>query len=544
MPVEGSESSTRTLVVVCPHWSTAAAGADPDEPVAVMAANRVIDVTPAARAVGVAIGHRRREAQARCPSLAVVDHDPARDARRFDPVVMALEDLTPRIEILRPGWCSFPTRGPSRYFGGDRSMADLAARRAAEVVAGMTGDGVGAGPFVPRVGVADGHFAAGLAAEWGPSEVVTVIEAGDSERFLGPFPLSVLCRGGSPLAGRGEGSELVDVWERLGLRTLADVAALHPEDLLARFGIPGMVAHRLSRGIDDRLPDTRPVPPDLTLEAELEPAADRVDTVAFVAKPLADQLIARLAGNGLICLCLAVEVVSDRGETRTRVWRHEHHFTAAAVIDRVRWQLEGWFASRQRPTGGVVLIRLVPEEVAADRGSQLGFWGGRSDEDGRAVRALARVQGLLGADAVTVPERGGGRRLADVERRVSLGSVNLSHERRVTAPDEAGAPWPGRLPPPSPALVHTERIPIELCGRDDEVVVVNGRGELQSEPVCMFWEGRRRTLRAWSGPWPVEERWWDSRHRRQARLQVVSDDDVAYLVVLEGGTWWIEATYR
>ncbi len=424
-------------------------------------------------------------------------------------------------------------------------MADLAARRLAEVVAGLVGGIDGPGPFAPRVGVADGHFAGVLAAGSGQPGAVTVIEGGGSARFLEPFPLSALCVTGSPLAGWDGGSELVGVWERLGLRTLADVAALRPADLLARFGTPGVVAHRLSSGIDDRPPDTRPVPPDLTLEAELEPPADRVDMVAFVAKPLAEQLVERLANNGLVCLCLAIEVVSDRGEHRTRVWRHERHFTVAAVIDRVRWQLEGWFASRQRPRGGAALIRLVPEEVVADSGRQLGFWGGRSDDDGRAARALARVQGLLGPDAVTVPERGGGRRLIDVERRVSLSSVDLSQERQVMAPDGVGDPWPGRLPPPSPALVHAERVPIELCDRNGGAVVVNGRGELQAEPAYMLQEGRRRRLRAWAGPWPVEERWWDSRRRRrQARLQVVDDDDVAYLVAVEGGAWWIEATYR
>jgi protein ImuB len=49
---------------------------------------------------------------------------------------------------------------------------------------------------------------------------------------------------------------------------------------------------------------------------------------------------------------------------------------------------------------------------------------------------------------------------------------------------------------------------------------------------------------AWAGPWPVDERWWDpSARQRLARLQVTSQGDVAYLLKLADGQWWIEATY-
>mgnify|MGYP000214018450 CR=1 FL=1 len=66
-----------------------AAGVDPAEPAVVVHANRVVDVTPAARDEGVVPGLRRRESQSRCPGLVVLDHDPSRDARWFEPVVAA-----------------------------------------------------------------------------------------------------------------------------------------------------------------------------------------------------------------------------------------------------------------------------------------------------------------------------------------------------------------------------------------------------------------------------------------------------------------------
>ncbi|HET6826907.1 MAG TPA: DNA polymerase Y family protein, partial [Amnibacterium sp.] len=55
---------------------------------------------------------------------------------------------------------------------------------------------------------------------------------------------------------------------------------------------------------------------------------------------------------------------------------------------------------------------------------------------------------------------------------------------------------------------------------------------------------RRRTVTAWAGPWPVDERWWDPVAARSVhRLQVVDDDGSAWLLCYEAGRWWAEARY-
>src|SRR5262245_36781927 len=142
-------SVTRTLVVWCPDWPVVAAGFTADDPVAGVHANRGMACSAAARAEGVRRGLRRREAQGRCPDLVVVEHDPAGAARAFEPVVAALEEFAPGVEIIRPGVCAVSTRGPSRYFGGDEA---LSAKVAATV------EGVASASCA--VGIADGVFAA------------------------------------------------------------------------------------------------------------------------------------------------------------------------------------------------------------------------------------------------------------------------------------------------------------------------------------------------------------------------------------------------
>jgi protein ImuB len=521
-------TAVRTLVVRCPDWPVIAAGVPLNEPAAVFFANRVVASSPAARVEGVTQNMRRREAQGRCPELAVLEHDPARDARAFEPVVASLDVLTPRIEVSEPGRCAFPTRGPARYFGGDDQLATRAHALASDVL-GDRG--------VVHVGVADGPFAATLAASSGKNEKAVIVPPDMSRVFLAPWPLSTLDR-----------PDLVDVLNRLGLRTLGDFAALPARDVLARFANDGATAHRLAAGLDERPPATRPSPPELTVQAELDPPAERVDTAAFVGRALADELHARLSARGHVCTRLLIVAETEHNERLERLWRLDIAGTSAGVIaDRVRWQLDGWLngTAAHRPSAGITLLRLVPDELATAAGRQLGFWGGGGGADERVVRALARVEGLLGPDSVTVPEWCGGRGPGEQVRLVPAGVVDLTNERPSAQPEWRTEPWPGSLPTPSPATVPLAGIAAEVVDATGVLVSVSGRGEVSSVPARLKVGDRpSRCIVAWSGPWPVDERWWDDvGHRRHARFQVVTDDGVARLVTIEGGRWRLAAIY-
>ena len=536
----------RTMVVRCADWPVIAAGRPPGDPVAVVYANRVVACSPRARAEGVQVGHRRREAQGRCSGLDVIERDESLEARAFEGVVRAVEAFTPRLELTRPGACIFPTRGPSRYFGGDQSLALLVHEAVETVLAGQGWSGAG------HIGVADGPFAAQIAARTATSTAtstasgrprgVAVVAAGGSTDFLAPLPIGSLHE-----VGQRDVAELIDVWYRLGLRTLADLAALPARDVMARFGLPGLLAHRLAAGLDNRPPDARDPPPDLEVGTEIDPPADRVDRIAFIAKALADELFAQLEDRGLSCTRVVIAAETEHGETIERAWRHEGTLTAGAVTDRVRWQLEGWLhASTQlRPTGGVSSLCLQPDEVIPAHGRQLGFWGGETDADIRAARALARVQGLLGPDAVRVPEWRGHRAPGEQLVLVPVAAVDLTTARPATRPGWVTSPWPGQIPAPAPAVIPSAPPHAHVVDADGHPVTVNGRAIASAPPAAVaIEEGPWVEVESWAGPWPADERWWDPQtHRRRARYQVVLADGTAHLLTLEDGAWSVEATY-
>ncbi|MCZ7528869.1 MAG: DNA polymerase Y family protein [Acidimicrobiia bacterium] len=577
-------SAERTCCVWCPDWPVVAwRQADDaliDRPVVVLEPAAGAPVVRAAsieaRAEGVRAGLRRREAESRCPGLVAVDVDPLLEARAFEAVARAVESITPRLVLDRPGRCAFPTRGPARYFGGDEEVAT-------QIMSAVETIGVAD----VRVGIADGAFPALLAAR-GPGPGATwVVPPGESAEFLASWPVGVLRLAGDTGPGSGVGSgveespdaagALADLLVRLGMPTLGAFAALSESAVTGRFGRTGARAHRLARGLDEHPPALTRPPPDLTETAELDPPAQRLDVTAFAAKAMADRFSAALADRGLACTRVVVEAETEHGERLSRCWRHDGALDAPALAERVRWQLEGWFAappsrrSCARPraaqddaafeesyepsTAGIIMLRLVPDCVVPATGRQLGFWGGDPAAADRAARALARVQGLLGPGAVTTPVLQGGRSHDERVRWVPWGEPRepARPDRDARSgidgdPAAGDAPtWPGRVPDPAPARVYEPPRPAELLDAQGRPVTVTGRGECPAPPAHLRSDvlpDGGGTIAAWAGPWPEDLRWWDRlTRRRRARWQILTDTGVAALVVLESGRAALEAVY-
>ncbi|MEV3901395.1 DNA polymerase Y family protein [Mycobacterium sp. NPDC050551] len=504
--------------------ATAAAGLAPTAPVAVTLANRVIACSASARAVGVRRGLRRRESQARCPELHVAPADPARDARHFEHVTAAVDDLVPRSEVLRPGLLVLSVRGAARYFGSEQAAAERLV------------DAVAAAGAECQVGIADQLATAVFAARAG-----RIVEPGGDAGFLSTLSIRQLATEPS-LAAPGR-DELADLLWRMGIRTVGQFAELSRSDVASRFGADAVSAHRFARGEPARGPSGREPPPELDAVMDCDPPIDRVDAAAFAGRSLAGDLHRSLEAAGVGCTRLAIHAVTANGEELERVWRCAEPLTEDATADRVRWQLDGWLNRRNqhdRPTAAVTVLRLRPVEVISAEALQLPLWGGVGEEDRlRARRALVRVQGLLGPEAVQVPVLSGGRGPAE---RITLTPFG---DEPVPAADP-NQPWPGRLPEPSPTVLLDD--PVELLDGQGDPVRVTHRGMFSGDPARLDGGGFRGSLSWWAGPWPVDERWWDQDRAkgRTARAQVLigGEPEKALLLCYRQRRWYVEGVYE
>ncbi|MFE9425567.1 DNA polymerase Y family protein [Kitasatospora sp. NPDC006697] len=540
--------AARVLAVWYPDWPIIASGglSGPGDLVAVVEDGRVLACSDAARRAGVRRGQRLRLAHRLCPELRLREREPLAETRRFESVAAALGEFTPRVEVLRPGLCVLPVKGPARYFGGEEALVGLVQQALAELGAerrpvggadratdwgGPTDTAAQAAeepaapallPPGPRVGVAEGVFAGVLAARAG-----VLVPVGRTAEFLAPYPVAAL-----------EDEELAELLVRLGLPTLGDFARLPAATVADRFGPAGRLAHRLARGLEAR-PPAAPLPGlDLAVEHRFDPPEQLAEPLVFVGRTLAEQLHTALAGAGVACRRVSVEVGCADGSSAARLWQHEGRLSAPALAERVRWQLQAWqgagaFAPE---AGGFTVLRLVPEELVPDSGRQLALWGQTVVAD-RVERAAARVQALLGYGGLSRVERVGGRGPGEVLVRVPWG------EQPEPAADR-DAPWPGRLPHPAPGVVWPQPVPVSVLDAAGRPVGVSGRAEVTAPPCQLLLEGRLVVITGWAGPWPAVERWWDPElSRRRARFQVTLADGRALLLVLAGGGWSAEGSY-
>ena len=561
-------ASRRLAVLQCLDWSAVVAAKSSNKPCAVVHAQRVISRTPGAMRYGVQVGMRRRHAQALCPDIEIVAHQPNRDRNAFDAVVRKVNELVPLIEVSEPGLIVFAARGPSRYMGGDEMMASKIVEALKTLVASE---------LLIGVGVADSRLAAHIAASASASNSASsnsnlfapyVVEPNKTSEWLAPQSVRVL----SEFANVNR--ETVSLLERLGLNTLRDVCALSESVLAGRFGELGFELHRLARGDEQhQLVVVAPPPEHLCVEKFDQPVSDQQIVINSVQR-MASAFTEYFSVNGAVCVRIVIAFELENGKRFERLWYRQQGLTASAIVESAKWQLEASLTSKfaselasELASNGLVRVQLIADEVRADTARQLKLWGGSTQTDETATQAIGRLSELLGSAAVQVFKWQGGRDLLD-----SYQLVSATHTQTIGSSDNTEQPavskWRGALPTPSPSVVYPEPVQAQINDQFGKLLSVSARHELSASPVTVIIGATHYKVNSWAGPWPVEEHWWDiARNRRLVRLQLVCEkiqskktatentatgkvsidsaaQVLAMLVILEHGEWTVAAIYN
>ncbi|MCG7426952.1 DNA polymerase Y family protein [Helcobacillus sp. ACRRO] len=544
-------TATRTVCVQVPDWPLLTAlEAQRDHTLqtdraaallAVMDHHRVLTASASARALGVHAGMKKRSAQATCPNLVLVDRSEDAEAALFETVAAAVDTVAAGVEALRPGALLMPARGPARHAGSEEELAEALIN----AVADLTG-------FECTVGIADGPLAAILAARTG-----RIVRPGEAARYLAPHPIATLLEAPIGHSSRFLTTdvslpETVDLLQRLGMHTLGDFAALPVRSVTDRFGPAVALLHLLANGQEPTAPVHIRLDQPIQVDRVLDPSLERVDQAAFVAKPMAEELQEQLRRHGAVCTRLTVIARADGGHETARTWRHDGALTTADIVDRVRWQCDGWIqTARLRTdirTGALTHLQLLPEQVVPAGTHAPALWGQTGQKALRAHRAFTRAQSIAGEQAVLIPAPNAtGRLLRDLSATIPWKSE---------APAVPTGPWPGRPAAPLPATVFAETIPVQLTDADGADVVVTARGVLSADPTHLTSEqglpphlaGTAPVgLTGFSAPEILDQGWWRSADaasaHRGARMQVLLESGLALVLLSERGTWRIEALY-
>jgi protein ImuB len=397
----------RSLMVVCalyPRFELLAALGDRrallSEPAALApeaGREQVIgEVSAPAEAFGVVRGMRLGEAMSRCPTLRLVPPDPEGVRSLWNAVLDRLEAIGAAVESDRAGAAFFESAGLRGLHGGDLAGVLAAARRAL---------GPGA-----RLGAAPCRFAAhaaALQARPRRRRASFVVEEREARDFLAPLPVSLL-------RTRPELQALPEVFERLGIRTLGEVAALPSRAMAERFGHPGLLALDLARGRDTALEPRRP--PEPVVERLELPEAASGQQLERALELLVARVLARRERRGRSLRALAVSARFVAGGTwRTAVTLRQ----ASADPERIRVVLGPRLAELPAPAESLAL------EVEA--------FGPPAHDQGRLLDEAAEVRrGRLG-EAVRQARQAAGAEAALKVLDVDPGS-RIPERRAVLAP--------------------------------------------------------------------------------------------------------------
>ena len=78
-----------------------------------------------------------------------------------------------------------------------------------------------------------------------------------------------------------------------------------------RFGTHGELLHRMARGLNPQPISRRQVPPEFEATLMLEPPLDLAEQIAFSVRTTAEKFVTDLAGHGLVCTTVLIEVDTD-----------------------------------------------------------------------------------------------------------------------------------------------------------------------------------------------------------------------------------------
>lgn len=505
----------RMLALWFPDWPVQAAVSEElammPQPVIITANKKVKVCNAAARAQGVRRGMHTRHAHALVGAAGVVLTDnPDRDGRVFLTIAEGLDDVAAHIEILRPGLVLIDA-GAAASFHGDENKAaekciDAVARQGVDCFAGIADD-ISTAIIAARVGA--------------------VVPPGQSREFLHMQPTSLLRA--EPSLECNEKDVLL--LEKVGLKTLGDVAAIDVSALVNRFGASGRNCHCIA--IADWQPHKiLPLPTaSSAVSYQPEEPIDRVDIAAFAARALAVQLHEKLRRKALSCVRLKITAIIGKQQYE-RIWRTTSALTERMTADRVRWQLDGWLSSN-RSEGGITELIIDPIDCIPPAAHTL--WS--VTESTKALQVIERVQSTIGIDNVLIPYDVGGRGVAE---RIKLVPYGEHYELASTKQ------WRGAIPAPLPARLATGTEDIRLVSASGNQVYVTADVVLSDTPIGFSCAGKLFMVTGWAGPWPVLGRWWLG-EPQCARLQLVGvdaqDNPHGWLLVWERG-WRLEAVYE
>nr|WP_087874096.1 DNA polymerase IV [Arthrobacter globiformis] len=323
-------------------------------------------------AMPMAVAHRL------CPQAIIIEPRHKLYYEVSGQLMAIFESITELVEPLSVDEAFLDVGGAIRRLGPPLEIGQLIRRRVASEL-GITAS----------VGIAASKFVAKIASTRCKPDGLLLIRPEETVPYLHSLPVNALW---------GVGGKTAEVLARMGIRTVADVAATPVSSLKKVLGATGEHVHRLSWGIDSRT--VTPVRVEKSIGAEETFASDTADDALLHREllRLSHRTAERLRASGMVARTVALKLRYADFSTVTRSRTVHTPLDSAQLIYGVAVQLLESLGSRPL-TVRLVGVRAEQLETAAQTSLQLSL--DRRDDNWRAAeQALDKVAEKFGSKSV------------------------------------------------------------------------------------------------------------------------------------------------
>lgn len=331
------------------------------------APERVYAASPEAVAAGIKLGMPLRQAQALCPPLQLIPHQPDQYQQFYTELLAILTTFTPLIE-------------PEQINASAQLYLELGAlplKKPVDLVKALGQAIREKSGLAPAVGLANGKFPALVAATSVKPNRASIVSPGQEAVFLAPRTVTLL-----PLD-----KDLAYRFHLLGLRTLGQLAALPAGAILTQFGTRGRWLHQLAKGVDERPVKPRPLPTLEQISRQLDEAIGQRLILETHCQQIVQELAARLQENRQVGreLQLTLHLENETEWNKSRLMRQ-----ATAEAKHLSESLK-LLLDQARISCGVVGITVKLGELSRVSGQQLELFTCGGEQERRLEEVLPRL---------------------------------------------------------------------------------------------------------------------------------------------------------
>lgn len=470
-----------------------------------------------ARELGIETGMTKLQAEV-CPDIRLCRRSVAQEEAAYSALLDCSYALSPRVEdtsrrsanlgkIKSNDTVILDITGLERLFGSPAKIA----KRISLNVSRMG--------LVANIAIAGNPDSAIYAARGFSG--TTIIVPGTEAKSLGSLPIQLL----------EPSTEMLETFERWGVRDFSGLATLPEIALSQRLGQEGLRLQKLAQGRTQRtLIPAEPIT-DFEESIELEDAVELLEPLAFLLNRLLEQICARLAARSLAASELRIRLELTGHEDQSleeqaqskNTYQRSFQFPVPMQDSRTFLKLLQLDLAAH-PPGGPVKKILLTAEPAPPRFAQSGLFLPRGPAPERLELTLARIRGIAGDDRV------GSAELLDTH---APGGFRM-------CPFRPYAKTSKRNEKP-----HMQRTALRIFRPP-----LAARVRMQNEvPAQVFFRGKSHRVTAAAGPWRNNGGWWTplSWTRDEWDVELRAEQSTPMLVRmfrdLSSAKWYLEGTF-